>query len=150
MCSSWGGAWRIFSRFCKAFRPFLLLSLLGFLEVEAQEPSFLRGADLSSLPRVEAGGGVFLDDGMEADALAILAGHGLNCVRLRLWHSPPDSSSSLEEVLSMSHRVKSEGLSWLLDFHFSDTWADPGQQTLPVAWQGLGFQDLRDSLRGYV
>jgi arabinogalactan endo-1,4-beta-galactosidase len=108
------------------------------------------GADVSSLPCVEAGGGRFRDGGVEADALGILKAHRFTHVRLRLWHSPADGRNGLEETLLTARRAKAAGFGLLLDIHYSDTWADPGRQTKPAAWTGLPFDLLADSVRFYT
>ena len=102
--------------------------------------AFLRGADLSSLPEAEACGARFFDrDGREDDALRILARHGVDLVRLRLWHDPYSESGEpygggicdLPCVTQMARRVRALGLDWMLSFHYSDFWVDPGKQTIP-------------------
>jgi arabinogalactan endo-1,4-beta-galactosidase len=106
--------------------------------------------DLSFLDQLEQNGAVYLDAGIPMDALTIFQNHGINTVRLRLWHTPPAPYNNLERTLVMARRIKAVGLSLLLDFHFSDTWADPGRQTPPVAWQGLDATTLADSVRTYT
>lgn len=101
----------------------------------------LTGADLSSLPRVAA-----VDD----DLLEQLKARGLDTVRLRVWHSPPDGACSLPEMAALAGRVHAAGLDLLLDLHYSDTWADPGHQAPPRAWQGLPVNALADSVRAYT
>ena len=112
----------------------------------------LLGADISSLPGVEDGGGVFLDPGADTpdDALAILARGGVGLARIRLWHTPPDGRGGLDEVAALAARARGEGLDVLLDIHYSDTWADPGHQTPPAAWAGLDDRALADSVRAYT
>lgn len=111
----------------------------------------VRGADLSSLPRVEAGGGLFRDaDGNPAGALDLLRAGGLEAVRIRLWHSPADGACSLGESLALARRARDAGCDILLDIHYSDTWADPGHQRPPAAWDGLAPGALADSVRAYT
>ena len=115
------------------------------------------GADISFLPQLEDRGLKFSDKGEEKDAIQILKDHGFNYVRLRIFHSPAlDSGYSpqkgfcdLEHTLQMAKRVKAAGMKLLLDFHYSDYWADPEKQYKPKAWQGLGFPILRDSVEAY-
>ena len=108
------------------------------------------GADLSFLPQEEAHGAVFRDSAGVADAIQILERHGLDYARLRLWHSPSDGHSGLAEVLGMALRLRQRGLGLLLDLHYSDTWADPGKQSIPAAWAGLGPAALEDSVYRYT
>ncbi|MBL7846034.1 MAG: glycosyl hydrolase 53 family protein [Cyclobacteriaceae bacterium] len=112
---------------------------------------FMRGADLSFLPEVEAEGTTFKNDAdIQKDVLTILKERGCNTIRLRLWHTPTNAHSALPEVVAMATRVKAAGLKVYLDIHYSDTWADPGHQATPAAWQGLSLSDLKDSVYLYT
>jgi arabinogalactan endo-1,4-beta-galactosidase len=111
----------------------------------------MRGVDISSLPQVEDNGGVFYDDaGQQQDIFQILAGHGINYVRLKLWHTPANGYNNLERVKAMAARIKSAGMGFLLDIHYSDTWADPGKQYKPAAWQDLDYDQLRAEVCSYT
>ena len=107
--------------------------------------AFDHGADLSSLPRLEAHGARFHDATSEADAMSLLQRVGVDAVRLRLWHTPADSTSALPAVLAMARRAHALGMRVLLDLHYSDTWADRAHQEPPLAWRGLAFKALCDS-----
>lgn len=106
---------------------------------------FLRGADLSSLDEVERCGGEFFDNGKRGNAMSIMAAHGMNVVRLRLWNDPYSEdgkpygagTNDIETTLRLAKRAKALNLSVLLDFHYSDFWADPGKQIMPKAWRAL-------------
>jgi arabinogalactan endo-1,4-beta-galactosidase len=111
---------------------------------------FIKGADISFLQEIENHGGVFRDDGVATDLLDILKDHGFNYARLRIWHTPQTGYCGLDSTLLIAARIKAEGLGLLLDFHYSDTWADPGKQYKPGAWQGLGFDALKDSVFEYT
>lgn len=109
------------------------------------------GSDLSHLPRLESMGAVYHDTtGASQQPLLLFsnAGHGL--VRLRLWVDPAEAWHGLDSTLAHAHRVVDAGFDWMLDFHYSDTWADPGQQTTPAGWQDLGLQQLGDTLAAYT
>lgn len=110
---------------------------------------FIRGVDLSMLQQIEANNGIYRENGIEKDALQIFREHNLNFVRLRLWHTPSGGYDNLVKTLLMASRIKSYGFKFLLDFHYSDTWADPAHQTKPAAWQSLFFQELKDSVYQY-
>jgi arabinogalactan endo-1,4-beta-galactosidase len=84
------------------------------------------------------------------DILTILKNNGLNTVRVRLWHSPKDEHSSFEEVKSFAQRIKSSGLKVLLTVHYSDTWADPGNQAPPLDWARPFIEAVRDSVYTYT
>lgn len=118
---------------------------------------FIAGADVSHLAFFEERGIVYRDGGDARDALAILKSRGLNCVRLRLFTSssaqaaadPYNCLNNLEYAVSLAVRVKNAGLRFMLDFHYSDTWADPGHQAKPAAWTNLLFGDLVQEVRSY-
>ena len=129
----------------------LLLTLALFaMTSTARAQEFMVGADVSSLPLVEDNGGLFYDDSVEGDLLEILQDHNYNWIRLKIWHTPDEPYNDLERVRQMGVRIKDLGLNFLLDFHYSDTWADPGSQTKPAAWQGIAFDALVDSMYNYT
>jgi beta-galactosidase len=115
------------------------------------------GADISFLPQMEARGIKFQDKGVEKDAIEILKDHGFNYVRLRIFHNPAGDSGyspkkgfcNLDYTLQMAKRVQAAGMKLLLDFHYSDTWADPEKQFKPAAWKNLPFDVLKDSVFNY-
>ncbi|GAA4743724.1 beta-galactosidase GalA [Flavisolibacter ginsenosidimutans] len=112
------------------------------------------GADISFLPELEARGIKFSDKGSQKDALQILKDHGFNYIRLRIFNNPAADSGyspkkgfcDLSHTLQMAKRVKAAGMKFLLDFHYSDYWADPGKQFKPSAWKALPFASLKDSV----
>lgn len=111
----------------------------------------IRGVDISTLPRVEDNGGVFYDDeGQQQDIFQILADHGINYVRLRLWHTPANGYDDLEHVKAMATRIQRAGMGFLLDIHYSDTWADPRHQSKPAAWQDLDYDRLTAAVHEYT
>lgn len=130
----------------------LLILVFAAIPVSAQpaDTSFILSADVSYLEQLEANGVVYRENGVEDDLLAILSRNGINTIRLRLWHTPADGWNDLESTLRMAERVRDAGLNLLLDFHYSDTWADPAHQAKPAAWEGLAVDALRDSLYTYT
>ncbi len=116
------------------------------------------GADISFLPQLEARGMRFSDNGIEKDVIQILKDHGFNYIRLRIFHNPAADSGyspkkgfcDLEHTKQMAKRVKAAGMKILLDFHYSDYWADPEKQYKPAAWKKLGFTQLKDSVEIYT
>lgn len=115
-------------------------------------PVFLAGGDLSFLAREEQLGAVYKDGGKPGDALQIFQAHGWNVVRLRLWVHPigrGEYVNDLPYTVALAKRVKAAGLRFLLDFHYSDTWADPGQQAKPAAWKDLPFDALTRQVETY-
>lgn len=119
--------------------------------------NFLAGADFSFLPFFEARGVTYRDSGQAMDGIQILKNHGVNCVRLRLFTSsaaqaaadPYNYTNNLAYNLPLALRVKNAGLLFCLDFHYSDTWADPGHQATPTAWTNLNFSQLVQQMRSY-
>ncbi len=116
------------------------------------------GADISFLPELEAKGVKFSDKGVEKDAIQILKEHGFNYIRLRIFnnpagpkgYSPNKGFCDLEHTKQMAKRVKAAGMKLLLDFHYSDYWADPQQQNKPAAWVGQNFTTLKKSVQDYT
>ncbi len=112
------------------------------------------GADISFLPELEARGIKFSDKGNQKDVLEILKDHGFNYIRLRIFKDPQRDSGyspgkgfcDLAHTMAMAKRVRAAGMKFLLDFHYSDYWADPGKQYKPKAWEGKNFQQLQDSV----
>jgi arabinogalactan endo-1,4-beta-galactosidase len=118
---------------------------------------FIAGADMSHLVFFEDRGIVYRTNGQPHDALETLQESGQNCVRLRIFTSnsaqaaadPYNYTNNLDYVLPLAVRVKNAGLDLLLDFHYSDTWADPGDQQKPAAWSGLNFTQLEQQIEIY-
>jgi arabinogalactan endo-1,4-beta-galactosidase len=114
--------------------------------------SMFLGGDISALERIEQAGGVFRDGGQPGDAIAILKAHGANGFRLRLFVNPNYEDvqvNDLDYTVRMAGRIKAAGAKLLLDFHYSDTWADPGHQVTPAAWAGLDFDSLEQQVESY-
>lgn len=110
--------------------------------------AFAKGADVSWLPQMEATGYRFYDtDGKEKDCLQLLKERGMNTIRLRVFVNPiQDKASghcSKEETVAMALRAQKAKMRIMIDFHYSDTWADPAKQAKPVAWANLSFDALQ-------
>lgn len=115
--------------------------------VPGQVALSILGADISSLKKSEDKGGVYkYSDGTQADALQILKDNGLNYARLRVWVNPADGYHNKAEILAMALRLKSLGIKLLVDFHYSDDWADPGKQNKPAAWKDNDFEQLKQAV----
>ncbi|NCD68688.1 glycosyl hydrolase 53 family protein [Mucilaginibacter agri] len=121
-------------------------------------PGKILGADISFLPELEAKGVKFSDKGVQKDAIQILKDHGFNYIRLRIFNNPARDSGyspkagfcDLEHTKQMAKRAKAAGFKLLLDFHYSDYWADPQQQYKPAAWRGQDFNALKHSVYTYT
>ncbi|MBB3055065.1 glycosyl hydrolase 53 family protein [Mucilaginibacter gotjawali] len=116
------------------------------------------GADISFLPQLESRGMKFSDKGVQGDAMEIMKAHGFNYIRLRIFvdpaqpkgYSPVKGFCDLEHTKQMAKRIKAAGMKFLLDFHYSDYWADPQQQNKPAAWAGEDFPAVKTSLYNYT
>lgn len=118
----------------------------------------IKGADISSLSEVERCNGHFYDNGEEKDLITILKENDVSLIRLRLFNDPFDENGNsylaggcdFQSVHTLAERSRQLGLSWYLDFHYSDCWADPGKQTVPKAWQNHGLNQLIDDVYDYT
>jgi len=117
--------------------------------------AFVKGADIGWLPQMEATGYKFYNNsGIEEDCFEILKDHGINTIRLRAWVNPSDNKTSghcsTEETVAMALRAKKWGMRVMIDLHYSDSWADPGQQQKPKAWVGHDFPTLLTDVYDYT
>ncbi len=118
----------------------------------------MMGADISFLPELENKGIKFSDKGVEKDAIEIMKAHGFNYIRLRIFNDPAHDSGyspgkgfcDLKHTKEMAKRVKNAGMKFLLDFHYSDYWADPGHEYKPAAWKAMNFEQLKKALYDYT
>jgi len=114
---------------------------------------FAKGADISLLKRIEDSGGLYKQDGRPKDALDIFKDNGFNYIRLRLFHTPPKTGGQVNDLaytLELAERVKKKGFKFLLNFHYSDGWADPAKQITPAAWRQLSHNQLVDKVFEYT
>ncbi len=111
---------------------------------------FIRASDISFLPEIETAGVVFTNNGKTEDMLTTLKNAGCNTVRIRLWKNPAGGHSGLAEVKTLATRVKSAGLKVWLTVHYSDSWADPGKQTMPAEWKDMSFANLKTAVANYT
>ncbi len=110
-----------------------------------------RGADISFLPEIEESGIQFYDqNGVASSMVDIIKKYGVNTIRLRLWHTPENGHSGLREVSDFTKILKAKGFKIFITIHYSDTWADPGNQTKPSAWENLSLSVLGDSVYNYT
>ena len=125
--------------------------LIGFINslLFTKSNEFMKGVDLSMLKQVEDNAGLFYDNGNQIDPIQEFNSKGINTVRIKIWHNPLLNYNDLESVLEIAERVKNADLDLLLDFHYSDTWADPSNQNKPAAWENLNFDTLCDSIEQY-
>jgi arabinogalactan endo-1,4-beta-galactosidase len=111
---------------------------------------FIRAADMSYLPLIESEGTIYKKNGVAENALTTLKNAGCNTIRIRIWKNPSDNHSGLTEVKALALRVKQAGMKIWLTVHYSDTWADPGNQTPPSDWTSLSFANLKTAVSNYT
>jgi arabinogalactan endo-1,4-beta-galactosidase len=137
--------------------------LLAVCAAHVNGAPFMAGADISSLPVHEDHGATYRDFGQTqvGNAIEILSNHGVNWYRLRLFVNPqfqnnfnggadPFVAQDLAYTIELAQRVKQAGGNVLLDFHYSDTWADPGHQWKPDAWRSLTMPQLQQQVYDYT
>lgn len=117
--------------------------------------AFSKGADVSWLPQMEATGYQFYDsDGSKKDCLQLLKDRGMDTVRLRVFVNPSDDKASghcsKEETIAFALRAQKLGFRIMIDFHYSDSWADPGKQNKPAAWKNLPFDQLANEVYNHT
>lgn len=108
------------------------------------------GADLSFLAHAERRGMEFKDNGQPKPGLELFKDHGYNWIRLRLFHSPTELPNDLHYTIALAQEAKRLGYKFLLNYHYSDTWADPQKQYIPRAWQGLSHDELSEAVFAYT
>jgi len=117
---------------------------------------FIKGADISSLQAIEDYGGKYYDfTGKEKSALKILKENGVNYLRLRIWNEPTLSFDAgdycdVAHTVEMAKRIKKEGFKLLINFHYSDWWADPRNQTKPRAWENMSVDEMAEALYSFT
>lgn len=139
----------------------LLAFVFGAFALTSHAQQHYVGGDISLLPTYEANGAWYMDGNNEriTDMLGYLKAQGLNSLRVRLFVDPSKATADekgqgvrqdLEYVKTLGQRIKAAGFSLLLDFHYSDTWADPKQQITPESWQGLTDDQLKAKIYDYT
>ncbi len=122
------------------------LCICGF----AQAMDYAVGADLSFLKQAEDRGTVFKENDEEKPGLVIFKEHGYNWIRLRLFHTPTRLPNNLQYTIALAQEAKKLGFRFLLNYHYSDTWADPGKQYIPKAWEGQSHAELVQAVFEYT
>ena len=120
---------------------------------------FFMGVDVSSLVSVEAGGARFYDaKGIPADPIALLKAGGANAVRIRVWNNPNTEdgrtygggANDIEVACKLGKRATKAGMKVLIDFHYSDFWADPNKQTAPKGWEKFSLEEKQDAIKNFT
>jgi arabinogalactan endo-1,4-beta-galactosidase len=130
----------------------LLLFACSKIEQIAPPSMLYLGADLSYVNEMVDCGGIYRSNGVPVEPYQFFSEKGANLIRLRLWHNPDWTNySNFEDVKRAIKKVKENNMAVLLDFHYSDNWADPGKQVIPAAWKDIkDLNVLKDSLYSYT
>ena len=128
-------------------------------KIDFQNPDFIRGMDISSVISLENAGVRFKNEaGQTEDIFKILADNGVNYIRVRIWNDPYDANGNgygggnndLEKATQIGKRAADNGMKLLVDFHYSDFWADPAKQKEPKAWAGMTLAEKQETLYSYT
>ena len=116
-----------------------------------EQTSFAKGADVSWLTEMEQDGKPFYNaKGEKRECMALLKELGMNAIRLRVWVDPVGGWCAKDDVVAKAERASKLGLRLMIDFHYSDTWADPSSQTPPAAWQGYTFEQMKKAVADHT
>ena len=129
----------------------LLLSACAALTLQAQ--TFWLGADISGTTELEARGLQLRNaQGEPRENTALMRELGLNAVRLRVWVNPVEHGGfcNQQDVVRMARRARDWGMTLMVDFHYSDWWADPGQQHIPAQWAQMSYDQMRQALADHT
>ncbi len=134
-------------------------SSLYVKKVENLPDDFIFGMDASCVPALEKSGVKYYDfDGKEADVFKVLADSGVTHIRVRIWNDPFDAEGNgygggncdIENAVEIGKRATQYGMKLLVNFHYSDFWADPGKQMVPKAWQGMEIEEKTEAVYQYT
>ena len=113
--------------------------------------NFAKGADISWITEMESAGRKFYTaTGKEMEGFALMKSLGMNTIRLRVWVNPSPAWNNTADVIAKALRAKNLGMRVMINFHYSDSWADPGKQTKPAAWSTLNFAELKSALAAHT
>lgn len=112
----------------------------------ARASDYAVGADLSFLKQAEDEGFTFKDNGVAKPGIQIFKDHGYNWIRLRIFNNPTKLPNGRQYTIALAQQAKNLKFKILLDFHYSDTWADPGKQTIPQAWLGMSHAQMAEAV----
>ena len=134
-------------------------SSLYVKKVENLPEDFIFGMDASCVPALEKSGVKYYDfDGNEADVYKVLADNGVTHIRVRIWNDPFDAEGNgygggncdIANAVEIGKRATQYGMKLLVNFHYSDFWADPGKQMVPKAWQGMEIEEKTEAVYQYT
>ena len=130
----------------------LTIAVLTTTAQNAERKDFVKGADVGFLPLQERQGQRFHDvKGNERECLELLKNdYQMSAIRMRVWVDPRGGDCDKYALLAMAKRVKALGMDLMVDFHYSDWWADPAKQPIPKAWVGHSFEEMKKDLRNHT
>jgi arabinogalactan endo-1,4-beta-galactosidase len=131
-------------------RLFLIFCLFLLINHQLIAQNYAIGADVSFLKQAEDSGFRFKENGKTKPGLEIFKEHGYNWIRLRLFHTPTELPNNLDYTIALAQQAKKHGFKFLLDYHYSDTWADPAKQFIPKAWEGKTQTELVTAVFEYT
>ena len=140
-------------------KPAVTSDSLYVKKVENLSDDFIMGMDASCVPSLEASGVKYYDyDGTEKDVYEILSNNGINYIRVRVWNDPFDKDGNgygggncdIENAIEVGKRATKYGMKLLVNFHYSDFWADPAKQMVPKAWKGMTAAEMSEALYQYT
>lgn len=112
---------------------------------------FAKGADVSWITEMEQNGKKFYNaSGKATECMALLRDLGMNSIRLRVWVNPKDGWNGKNDVVAKAWRAQQLGMRLMIDFHYSDTWADPGKQGVPAAWKNYDFEQMKQAVADHT
>ena len=119
--------------------------------IDPEPATFAKGADVSWLTQMEKEGCKFYNaSGQETECMALLKSLGMDAIRLRVWVDPKDGWCGKEDVLAKARRAQALGMRLMIDFHYSDWWADPGKQNKPAAWKNFDLEGLKKAVADHT
>ena len=120
-------------------------------DARAKGTAFYKGADISWVTEMEAKGYSFANARGEArECTALMKELGLQAIRLRVWVNPQDGFCGTEDVVKKALRAQKLGMDVLIDFHYSDSWADPSKQYIPAAWKSHTYAQILDDVKQHT
>lgn len=120
-------------------------------EKPTETVTFAKGADISWVTEMEKSGMKFYNaNGKQTDCFELMKELGMNAIRLRVWVNPTDGYCNKADVVAKALRAKAQGLALMVDFHYSDSWADPGKQNIPNAWKNYGLAKMKTAVADHT
>ena len=122
-------------------------------EEKEEVVDFYKGADISWVTEMESKGHqLYNDEGQARECTALMKEYGMNAIRLRVWVDPSkhDNWCNKEDVLVKAKRAKALGMEVMVDFHYSDWWADPAKQNIPASWKGHSYEEMKKDLANHT